>query len=50
MFQILFDHPSARMKTYSHPLEAFPLLMEATDEQRAKYEIGLEGDDIQSIR
>lgn len=33
-------------KTYSRPLEAFPLLMDATDEQRAKYEIGLDGDDI----
>ena len=32
--------------TYSRPLEAFPLLLEATDEQRAKYEIGLDGDDI----
>lgn len=33
-------------KTYSRPLEAFPLLMDATGEQRAKYEIGLDGDDI----
>ena len=33
-------------KTYSRPLEAFPLLLDATDEQRAKYEIGLDGDDI----
>ena len=32
--------------TYSRPLEAFPLLFDATDEQRAKYEIGLDGDDI----
>lgn len=32
--------------TYSRPLEAFPLLLEATPEQRAKYEIGLDGDDI----
>lgn len=32
--------------TYSRPLEAFPLLLDATDEQRAKYEIGLDGDDI----
>ena len=32
--------------TYSRPLEAFPLLLEATPEQRAKYEIGMEGDDI----
>ena len=33
-------------KTYSRPLEAFPLLLDATDQQRAKYEIGLDGDDI----
>ena len=32
--------------TYSRPLEAFPLLLDTTDEQRAKYEIGLDGDDI----
>lgn len=32
--------------TYSRPLEAFPLLLEASSEERAKYEIGLEGDDI----
>ena len=32
--------------TYSRPLEAFPLLLDATDEQRAKYEIGLDGDDV----
>ena len=32
--------------TYSRPLEAFPLLLEATPEQRAQYEIGLEGDDL----
>ena len=32
--------------TYCRPLEAFPLLLDATDEQRAKYEIGLDGDDI----
>ena len=32
--------------TYSRPLEAFPLLFDATDEQRAKYEIGLDGDDV----
>ena len=32
--------------TYSRPLEAFPLLMEATPEQRAKFEIGIDGDDI----
>ena len=33
-------------KCYSRPLEAFPLLMEASPEERAKYEIGLDGDDI----
>jgi len=32
--------------TYSRPLEAFPLLLDATPEQRAMYEIGLDGDDI----
>ena len=32
--------------TYSRPLEAFPLLLGATPEQRAKYEIGMDGDDI----
>ena len=31
---------------YSRPLEAFPLLLEATPQQRAKFEIGLDGDDI----
>lgn len=30
--------------TYSRPLEAFPLLLEATPEQRSHYEIGLDGD------
>ena len=33
-------------KTYSRPLEAFPLLFDATDQQRARYEIGLDGDDV----
>ncbi|MBR6933150.1 MAG: DUF2442 domain-containing protein [Bacteroidales bacterium] len=32
--------------TYSRPLEAFPLLLDATPEQRSKFEIGLYGDDI----
>ena len=32
--------------TYSRPLEAFPLLLEATPQQRAHYEIGIDGDDI----
>ena len=31
---------------YSRPLEAFPLLLEATPQQRAQFEIGLDGDDI----
>ena len=30
----------------SRPLEAFPLLLEATPEQRSRFEIGLYGDDI----
>ena len=33
-------------KTYSRPLQAFPRLLDATPEQRALYEIGLDGDDI----
>lgn len=32
--------------TFSRPLEAFPLLFEATEQQRARYEIGLDGDDL----
>jgi len=32
--------------SYSRPLEAFPLLLNATNEQRLKFEIGIEGDDI----
>lgn len=36
------DHGS----TYSRPLEAFPLLLEATPEQREAFEIGQDGDDI----
>ncbi|MBR5007156.1 MAG: DUF2442 domain-containing protein [Clostridia bacterium] len=35
-----------RENTYSRPLEAFPLLLEATQEQREKYEIGLDGEDL----
>ena len=31
---------------YSRPLEAFPLLFEATPQQRAQFEIGIDGDDI----
>ena len=33
-------------KTYSRPLEAFPTLLEATDEQRLAFKIGLDGTDI----
>lgn len=33
-------------KTLSRPLEAFPALLEATSEQRNRFEIGLYGDDI----
>lgn len=32
--------------TCSRPLEAFPLLLEATPEQREAFEIGSDGDDI----
>lgn len=32
--------------TYSRPLEAFPLLLEASAEQRNRFEIGIDGDDI----
>ena len=31
---------------YSRPLEAFPALLEATQEQREAFEIGADGDDI----
>ncbi len=31
---------------YSRPLEAFPVLLEATPQQRAKYVIGRYGDDL----
>ena len=33
-------------KVYSRPLEAFPVLLEATEEDRLDYEIGRCGDDI----
>lgn len=33
-------------KTYSRPLEAFPVLMEATDQQRLEYKKGKFGDDV----
>jgi len=51
IIKVWFDAGRIFIKTdqnniYSRPLEAFPLLMDATDEQRAKYEIGLDGDDI----
>ena len=32
--------------TYSRPLEAFPLLKDASPDQREKFEIGIDGDDI----
>ena len=32
--------------TYSRSLEAFPLLLEATPEQRQRFVIGLDGEDI----
>ena len=33
-------------KVYSRPLEAFPVLLEATEEERLDYKIGRFGDDI----
>lgn len=33
-------------ETLSRPLEAFPLLKEASDEQRAGFTIGIDGDDL----
>ena len=39
---IVTDHGNE----YSRPLEAFPLLLEATPQQRAQFEIGLDGDDV----
>ena len=49
--QVWFDEGRLFIKTdhdrtYSRPLEAFPLLMEARPDQRARYEIGAEGDDL----
>lgn len=49
--QVWFDEGRLFIKTdhdrtYSRPLEAFPLLMEASPDQRARYEIGAEGDDL----
>lgn len=49
--QVWFDEGRLFIKTdhnrtYSRPLEAFPLLMEASPNQRARFEIGAEGDDL----
>lgn len=33
-------------KTYNRPLEAFPLLQEASDEERRNFKIGKFGDDV----
>ena len=33
-------------RTYSRPLEAFPLLLEATPEQRNNFSIGFDGEDV----
>lgn len=33
-------------KTFSRPLEAFPLLKEASDEERRNFKIGKSGDDV----
>lgn len=49
--QVWFDEGRLFIKTdhdrtYSRPLEAFPLLMEASPDQRARFEIGAEGDDL----
>ena len=51
IIQVWFEDGRIFIKTdkenpYSRPLEAFPLLLEATPEQRAQYEIGMEGDDL----
>lgn len=37
---------TAAGKTFSRPLEAFPLLKEASDEDRQNFQIGKYGDDI----
>ena len=37
---------TSKENIYSRSLKAFPLLMDATPSQRARYEIGLEGDDL----
>lgn len=49
--KLWFDSNRIWIKTdeghvYSRPLEAFPTLLEATDEQRMMYRIGRFGDDI----
>ena len=33
-------------RTFSRPLEAFPVLLDATPQQRAEYRIGQDGEDI----
>ncbi len=33
-------------KVYSRPLEAFPVLLDATEEQRLDFQIGRFGDDV----
>ena len=33
-------------RTFSRPLEAFPVLLDATSQQRAEYRIGQDGEDI----
>jgi Protein of unknown function (DUF3532). len=49
--KVWFDNGRIYIRTesgsvYSRPLEAFPVLLEATPAQRARYEIGFLGDDI----
>ena len=49
--KVWFEHNRIYIRTqegntYSRPLEAFPLLLEATPEQRLRYEIGIDGDDL----
>lgn len=49
--KVWFDNGRIYIRTefgsvYSRPLEAFPILLEATPAQRARYEIGFLGDDI----
>ena len=49
--KVWFDEKRIYIETregniYSRPLEAFPLLLDATPAQRLHYEIGLDGDDL----